>query len=66
MSKRILLVEDESSIADNIVYSLESDGCAVSWVSVGQEGIGFCKQNRKLQEERRRDRGQLIAFSMPY
>jgi len=35
----ILLVEDESSIADTIIYALKADGFDVVWVSLGQEAL---------------------------
>ena len=38
MKKRILVIEDESSIADNIRYGLESEGFDVLWSSTGGEG----------------------------
>jgi len=38
MKKRILVIEDESSIADNIRYGLESEGFEVLWSSTGGEG----------------------------
>ncbi len=43
MLKQILLIEDESSIADNIRYSLENDGFAVQWVMLGSEAIDTLK-----------------------
>lgn len=37
--KQILVVEDESSIADNIIFALESEGFAVTWYSLGQQAL---------------------------
>ena len=40
MSKQqILIVEDESSIADNIVFALQQEGYASTWVTLGSEGV---------------------------
>jgi len=39
MPKNILLVEDESSIADNVAYALKSEGYIVTWVNLGEEGL---------------------------
>lgn len=36
---RILLIEDEPAIADNLTYALETEGFAVSWVTTGREGL---------------------------
>ena len=38
MSKSILILEDESSIADNIRYALEAEGFAAHWYSTLKEG----------------------------
>jgi len=35
-SPRILVVEDEPAIAENIRYALETDGFVVDWASTGQ------------------------------
>lgn len=37
MSKRILIVEDESSIADTIVYALQTDGFEPVWCSTAHQ-----------------------------
>ena len=37
--KRILIVEDETSVADALVYALESDGFAPTWVATAGEGM---------------------------
>jgi len=39
MTPKILLVEDESSIADNIVYALKTDGMEVLWRRTGAEAL---------------------------
>src|SRR5687767_1791869 len=39
MRPKILLVEDEPSIADNIVYALKTEGFEPSWCMTGQEAI---------------------------
>lgn len=39
MVMRILLVEDESSIADNIVYALSTEGFATEWRRTGGEAL---------------------------
>ncbi len=39
MSKNILLVEDESSIADNVTYALKAEGYDVFWKSLGKNGL---------------------------
>ncbi len=36
---RILLVEDESAIADTVVYALKSEGFEPIWCSTGEEGV---------------------------
>ncbi len=36
---RVLVVEDEPSIRDTIVYALESEGIAVDWVASGAEAL---------------------------
>ena len=45
MAKKILLIEDESGIADNVVYSLEAGGYAVIWASEGLKGLEDLAQN---------------------
>ena len=39
MATRILLVEDEPSIADNIVYALTTEGFAAEWKRTGGEAL---------------------------
>ena len=43
MNKNILVIEDESSIADNICYSLKQDGFNPTWVTLGNEGVELHK-----------------------
>ncbi len=40
----ILVVEDEQSIADTIVYALQTEGFAPIWKSSGGEALGVLKQ----------------------
>ncbi len=39
MQSPILIVEDEKTIADTIIYRLETDGFSVVWVSTGTEAL---------------------------
>ena len=39
--RRILLVEDERPIAENIVYALKAEHFAVKWVSKGGDAVPF-------------------------
>lgn len=41
MSKTILLIEDEASIADTIRYSLKEEGFTVEWCMLGADGIAM-------------------------
>ncbi len=45
MKKRIIVIEDEPSILDNILYSLESDGFDVCGCPTGGEGEAEFKEN---------------------
>ncbi|MFH0945990.1 MAG: response regulator [Planctomycetota bacterium] len=36
----VLVLEDEPSIADNIVYALETEGLEASWCATAGEGLG--------------------------
>ena len=40
----ILLLEDESTIADNVVYALETEGFKVTWLMLGQEALAVLQQ----------------------
>lgn len=37
--QKILLVEDESAIADTIIYALETEGFQAKWYQLGQEAL---------------------------
>ena len=37
--QKVLLVEDESTIADTVIYALETEGFEVKWCSLGQEAL---------------------------
>ncbi|MDB5048158.1 MAG: transcriptional regulator [Fibrobacteres bacterium] len=39
MKHRILIIEDEPAIADNIVYALETEGFQCLWCATGGEGL---------------------------
>jgi len=41
--KHILVIEDESSIADNLRYALTSEGFTCTWKAIGMEGIEIVK-----------------------
>ncbi|GAB7082023.1 two-component system response regulator CreB [Megalodesulfovibrio paquesii] len=41
---RILLVEDEESIASAVVYALSREGFAVSWRGLGREGLALFRE----------------------
>lgn len=41
--KHILVIEDESSIADNITYALSSEGFTCSWAGIGSAGLDILK-----------------------
>jgi len=41
---RILIVEDEMSIADTLVFAIENEGFATRWVRLGQEAIECVEQ----------------------
>ena len=43
MKPRILVVEDEPSIAENIDYCLRSEGFLVTLAATGQEGLDACR-----------------------
>ena len=45
MRTPILLVEDEPSIADNIVYALKTEGFDVEWRSTAEEGLAAFAEN---------------------
>jgi two-component system catabolic regulation response regulator CreB len=39
MKTKILLVEDEGGIVDNIIYALKTDGFDIKWCSTGHEAL---------------------------
>lgn len=39
MKRKILVVEDESAIADNILYALSTEGFETRWVTTGREAL---------------------------
>ena len=41
MPEQILIVEDEPSIAENIVYALTSEGYQAHWRASGGEGLSL-------------------------
>jgi DNA-binding response OmpR family regulator len=44
--RNILVIEDEPSIADNVVFALKSEGFAVTWRSLSKDGVAFLAQER--------------------
>lgn len=46
MKKHILIVEDESSIAENIRYALETEGFDTTWLSEGREVAALAGSGR--------------------
>lgn len=42
---KVLCVEDEATIADTVVYALETEGFSVTWVPLGEEAIQLLKSN---------------------
>jgi two-component system catabolic regulation response regulator CreB len=40
----ILLIEDESAIADNVIYALQAEGIQVHWTELGQDGLQRLRQ----------------------
>ena len=45
MAQRILLVEDEPAIADNITYALRTEGFEVAWCSTGGEALRVLEES---------------------
>jgi len=41
---KILLIEDEPTIADTVVYALESEGYTVDWQNTGELGLSASRQ----------------------
>jgi len=46
MQKIILLIEDESGIADTILYPLTTEGFQTHWVTTGGEGLAYLKSGK--------------------
>lgn len=46
MPSRILVVEDEPSIADNITYALSTEGFEAKWCATGGEALEIIKQEQ--------------------
>lgn len=42
--QNILLVEDESSIADTVIYALETEGFKIKWHTLGQDALADLQQ----------------------
>ena len=38
-SQRILIIEDEPSVAENLVYALRTEGFEPVWRETGEEGL---------------------------
>ncbi len=45
MALSILIVEDEPSIADTLIYALEQDGFTVTWCSTGESALNSIREN---------------------
>ena len=45
VKNNILIIEDESSIADTICYALQTESFLVEWKNLGKEGIAYLKTN---------------------
>ncbi len=43
MQKIVLIIEDESGIADTIIYPLSTEGFQTQWVTTGGEGLAYLK-----------------------
>lgn len=43
MASTVLLVEDESAIADNVIYALRTEGFTVQWRSLGHEALAHVR-----------------------
>ncbi|HNX23985.1 MAG TPA: two-component system response regulator CreB [Spirochaetota bacterium] len=46
MPKKILLIEDESGIADTIIYPLSAEGFQTHWVTTGTAGLTYLKSGK--------------------
>lgn len=45
MAAKVLLIEDESAIADNVLYALRTEGFTADWRSLGQEGLALLRSD---------------------
>jgi two-component system catabolic regulation response regulator CreB len=43
--RTILLIEDESSIADMVLYALKSEGFETQWCCLGREGVDWLRRH---------------------
>lgn len=41
----IVIIEDESAIAENLIHVLEMDGFKVCWFATGEQGLAFLTEN---------------------
>lgn len=48
MKQRILIIEDEPAIADNLVYALETEGFECKWCATGGDGLKAVEQGYDL------------------
>ena len=46
MLKKILLIEDESGIADTIIYPLTAEGFETHWVTTGKDGLSYLNSDK--------------------
>jgi len=46
MQKKVLIIEDESGIADTIIYPLSTEGFQTQWVTTGGEGLAYLKSDK--------------------
>lgn len=42
---RILIIEDETAIADTLIFALQVEGFATQWMRLASEGLEFAKTN---------------------
>lgn len=45
MGERILIIEDESAIADPLIYALGSEGFEVRWCPLGRDGLDWLQRH---------------------
>ena len=43
---QVLLVEDEPTIADTVIYALESENLGCTWVSTGAEAVDYVREQQ--------------------